>query len=75
MRSARLFKNGQSQAVRLPKEFAFAGDAVYVQRLGRGVLLLPQDAGWDAVEAALAGFSADFGAERAQPPVQEREAL
>ena len=38
---ARLFWNGRSQAVRLPKEFRFAGDRVRVRRLGKGVLLEP----------------------------------
>jgi len=40
---ARLFMNGRSQAVRLPKEFRFTGDRVRVRRLGRGVLLEPLD--------------------------------
>ncbi len=38
---ARLFRNGRSQAVRLPHEFRFAGDRVRVRRVGRGVLLEP----------------------------------
>ena len=40
-RIARLFRNGRSQAVRLPHEFRFAGDRVRVRRMGRGVLLEP----------------------------------
>ena len=38
---ARLFRNGRSQAVRLPKEFRFEGDRVHVRRMGAGVLLEP----------------------------------
>jgi antitoxin VapB len=38
---AKLFRNGGSQAVRLPQEFRFAGDRVRVRRAGRGVLLEP----------------------------------
>ena len=38
---ARLFRNGRSQAVRLPQEFRFCGDRVRIRRLGRGVLLEP----------------------------------
>jgi len=38
---ARLFRNGRSQAVRLPKEFRFEGDRVRVRRMGAGVLLEP----------------------------------
>jgi antitoxin VapB len=40
-RIARLFRNGRSQAVRLPHEFRFAGDRVRVRRMGHGVLLEP----------------------------------
>lgn len=42
MKTAKLFCNGQSQAVRLPKEFRFEGDAVCVERFAGGVLLLPK---------------------------------
>jgi antitoxin VapB len=38
---AKLFRNGRSQAVRLPREFRFEGDRVRVRRMGRGVLLEP----------------------------------
>jgi antitoxin VapB len=39
--TAKLFKNGRSQAVRLPREFRFEGDRVKVRRSGRGVLIEP----------------------------------
>ena len=38
---AKLFRNGRSQAVRLPQEFRFTGDRVRVRRVGRGVMLEP----------------------------------
>ena len=38
---AKLFKNGRSQAVRLPREFRFEGDRVRLRRAGRGVLVEP----------------------------------
>ena len=38
---AKLFRNGRSQAVRLPKEYNFEGERVRIRRLGRGVLLEP----------------------------------
>jgi antitoxin VapB len=41
IRTAKLFKHGRSQAVRLPKEFRMAGTEVRVRRIGRGVLLEP----------------------------------
>lgn len=40
-RLAKLFTNGRSQAVRLPREFRFAGDRVRVRRAGHGILLEP----------------------------------
>lgn len=40
-RRAKLFKNGRSQAVRIPKEFAFEGDEVMIYRSGRSVILEP----------------------------------
>jgi antitoxin VapB len=38
---AKLFRNGRSQAVRLPREFRFAGGQVRVRRVAQGVLLEP----------------------------------
>jgi antitoxin VapB len=40
--TAKLFRNGRSQAVRLPKEFRFEGDEVRIRRVGNGVLLEPK---------------------------------
>lgn len=41
MLRAKLFRNGSSQAVRLPKECRFEGGEVYVKQMGRAVVLLP----------------------------------
>ena len=38
---AKLFRNGRSQAVRLPREFRFEGDRVCIRQVGDGVLLEP----------------------------------
>jgi antitoxin VapB len=54
MQTAKLFKNGRSQAVRLPKEFRFEGDEVYVKRVAGGVMLLAKDDPWASVEEAYA---------------------
>jgi antitoxin VapB len=75
MKRAKLFRNGQSQAVRLPKEFRFEGDFVYVKKSGNAVVLLPAKGIWDSLVGSLDKFSADFMSERGQPPSQEREAL
>jgi antitoxin VapB len=73
METAKLFQNGKSQAVRLPKEFRFGSDRVYIKRVGNAVVLLPYKSSWDTLLESLTLFSADFMGERAQPPSQERE--
>jgi antitoxin VapB len=75
MKPARLFRNGQSQAVRLPKEFRFEGEIVYVKKSGNAVVLLPAKGIWDSLLGSLGKFSDDFMTARNQPRKQEREAL
>jgi len=70
--TAKLFKSGRSQAVRLPKEFRFEGDEVVVTRLGAAVVLLPKNHDWEVMFGALDGFGEDFMEEREQPALQER---
>ena len=79
-RIAKVFQSGNSQAIRLPKEFRFDVDEVEVSREGDAVILRPRpDAGrpWASLRAALErGFSADFMAEgREQPAGQTRPDL
>ena len=73
MQQAKLFQNGQSQAVRLPKEFRFEGDSVAIKRVGKAVVLLPYNEPWETLLDALSQFSPDFKDERRQPPVDVRE--
>lgn len=75
MNTAKLFTNGRSQAVRLPKDCRFEGSEVYIQKYGDVVLLLPKDDPWAPLLASLDQFSEDFMEDRQQPPAQEREAL
>ena len=75
MERAKLFKNGQSQAVRLPKALRFSGKEVFAQKLGPVVVLVPADAPWSALRESLALFSDDFLAGRVQPRQREREPL
>ena len=72
MKTAKLFRNGRSQGVRLPKEFRFEGDHVFIKKLGEGVLLLPARRSWDSLIESLAHFSDDFMSEREQPRQQRR---
>lgn len=75
MDTARLFQSGRSQAVRLPKEYRFAGTEVVVKHFGNGVLLLPIDDPWQTLAAGLASFEPGFELTREQPEDQVREAL
>ena len=76
METAKLFLNGRSQAVRLPKAFRMPGKVVKIHQEGRRVILEPLDDNWDALEASLSQFSDDFMPDgRDQPPMQERELL
>jgi antitoxin VapB len=68
---AKIFMSGRSQAVRLPKELRFSGDAVIARRLGSGVLLLPVDAPWQTLLQALDEFESGFVLEREQPAGQQ----
>ena len=72
MDTARLFQSGRSQAVRLPKEYRFAGTEVVVQHFGNGVLLLPMDDPWQTLETALSLFEPGFVVTREQPATQIR---
>ena len=72
MKTAKLFKNGESQAVRLPKEFRFEGDEVLIKRAGNAVVLLPKKQSWDSLVDSLGQFSSDFMSDRDQPAIDDR---
>lgn len=75
--TAKIFQNGQSQAVRLPKAFRFQNQSeLLIKKVPNGVLLLSKDAPnpWGAMFDAADDFSDDFMSERMQP-TQTREDL
>jgi antitoxin VapB len=73
MDTAKVFTNGRSQAVRLPKEYRFEGPEVMIARLGSAVVLLPKEHGWDVLFESLDGFTDDFMTNREQPKLQDRD--
>ena len=75
MKTARLFMNGRSQAVRLPKECRFSGKDVYVKKLQGVVMLIPKDDPWASLVNSLDHFSGDFMDTREQPELQARDSL
>jgi antitoxin VapB len=75
--TAKLFKNGRSQAVRLPKRYAFSGSEVYVTKVNGVVMLVPKGKGiWRPFLESLHMFSDDYLAGgREQGKLERRESL
>lgn len=69
---AKVFWNGSSQAVRLPKEFRFDADEVCINRIGSAVILFPKEAAWELFREALGKADEDFMPSRDQPTRVER---
>ena len=60
MTTAKLFTNGSSQAVRLPKECRLDGNEVYVKKIGSTVLLVPKESIWETFMEGINGFTDDY---------------
>ena len=76
METAKIFTNGGSQAVRLPKNYRFDTDEVMVNRVGNVVMLIPKDDRWQSVLESLNMFTEDFLKEKIESlPLEEREAI
>ena len=75
MQTAKLFNNGRSQAVRLPKDCRFTGDDVYIKKFEGIVILIPKANPWSSMVNSLDNFSDDFMDNRNQPNEQVRESL
>jgi antitoxin VapB len=70
---AKVFKNGRSQAIRLPKECRVDSDEVYIEKIGQSLIIVPKNKSkWDIMRNALEQLD-DFEFDRNQPKVQERE--
>jgi antitoxin VapB len=77
METAKLFVNGRSQAVRLPKAYRFEGKEVYIKKTAQGVLLLPKNRSvWDVWERDILQYDEPLMEARDQPREQQaREGL
>lgn len=76
MHTAKVFKNGNSQAVRLPKEYSVSESELYIQKIGSSIILTSKSEPWDSLRMSLDMFSDDIFADgRDQPEMQEREEL
>ena len=65
----------REEAVRLPKEFRFEGESVYIHHVGSYVVLVPMHDPWRSMFEATEHFTDDFMAERDQGSQPERESL
>ena len=73
MQTAKLFQNGRSQAVRLPKAFRMEGSEVKISKQGDKIILEPIEISWDNWFNSFNEFSDDFMQQgREQPEIQER---
>ena len=72
---AKVFKNGRSQAIRIPKEFRVDSDEVYIEKVGDSLIIKPkyQDK-WDSFFGKLENVDTkEFLLDRKEPKIQERE--
>lgn len=73
MLTAKIFQNGRSQAVRLPKEFRLPGKEVKISRQGNKIILEPIENSWEQWFASFDDFSEDFMAAGREQPDQAQE--
>ena len=74
---AKVFLNGRSQAIRIPKDFRVDSDEVYIEKIGSTLVITPKKKNrWDELYEALEEIdTSDFMSERTQPPLDKREDL
>ncbi len=73
--TAKIFTNGRSQAVRLPKEFRFDTSEVYIRKVGDEVVISAKKSSWEDFFNRKNTFGDDFLAERDNDFPQERESF
>ncbi len=76
MKTAKVFKSGNSQAVRIPKSYNISEDELIIQKVGNTIILTPKDDVWESFDNSIKNFSDDlFEDSREQPKMLERESL
>jgi len=70
---AKIFMNGRSQAIRLPKEFRFNTDEVFITKQGQNIIITPKKPTWDEFFDCESVFSDDYLNERDDTQPQERD--
>ena len=73
---SKVFKSGNSQAIRLPKEYRVEDKELVIQKIGNTIILFPKNNPWELFEKSLNEFSDDFMADgRNQPKQQHRDKI
>jgi antitoxin VapB len=67
MKTAKIFSNGRSQAVRLPEDCRFDTNEIGINKIGNAVVLYPLNSGWAPLLEACGKFTDDFMADRGDP--------
>ncbi len=76
MQTVKVFKSGNSQAVRIPKNYNVSDDELIIQKVGNTIILTPKKSVWKSFENSIENFSDDlFEDGREQPEIQERGSL
>jgi len=74
MKTVKVFKSGNSQAVRSPREYQITEEELVINKIGNTIILFPHDDPWKLFSNSLQEFSDDFFADgREQPAMQDRE--
>ena len=71
MTAAKIFMNGRSQAIRLPKEFRVDADEVFLKKTSGGFTVIERDP-WEVFAEGCRELSDGFMSERIQPPLEKR---
>ncbi len=73
---SKVFKSGNSQAIRLPKEYRVEDEELVIQKIGNTIILFPKNNPWELFEKSLSEFSDDFMVDgRNQPNQQHRDPI
>ena len=74
MLTTKIFKSGNSQAIRIPKEYKIEGDELFINKIGNAIVIFPKNDPWETFKGSLDDFSEDYFADgRKQPEMQKRE--
>jgi antitoxin VapB len=74
--TTKVFRSGNSQAVRIPKDFYVTGEELSIQKVGNALVFIPRNDPWKLFKQSLGEFSNDFFQDgRNQPDMQERKSM